>query len=127
MARWFPVDLALKPCGPMFEAPDRPTARQIARDRGLFGWNRYVSALVEEGMTTPRPTRPEETRMSRVFWAYIKCLLFGHWWPIEYEGAPSVRYRVFACKHCGTPPRSEFADRVEVGKTGKDLYFWREL
>ncbi|HNB58699.1 MAG TPA: hypothetical protein PK308_00200 [Phycisphaerales bacterium] len=39
MARWFPVDLALKPCGPMFEAPDRPTARQIARDRGLFGWN----------------------------------------------------------------------------------------
>lgn len=39
MARWYPVDLALKPCGPMFEAPDRITARRIARDRGLIGWD----------------------------------------------------------------------------------------
>lgn len=48
MARWFPVDLALQPCGPMFEAPDRVTARQIARDRGLFGWDVRSVLDVEE-------------------------------------------------------------------------------
>jgi hypothetical protein len=32
----------------MFEAPDRVTARQIARDRGLFGWDVRSVLDVEE-------------------------------------------------------------------------------